>query len=145
MRRLVLTSAAALIALFLLFLENKCSYFLGQQELVAEVKPADGQPAEGSPEGTGPNAKPRTYDIVLKDVAGNVLATTPADLAEVKRRLGGNPARDQKAIPLVGEPKDEGLRIAVTVEPAVTEQDVRTRVQAVGFKRSNPPRDLFHI
>lgn len=136
LRRLVVTGVAALVCLFLLFLENKCSYFLGNQELVAEVKPVD--PAADP-------AKPRRYEVVLKDVAGNVLPTTPADVEAVAKRLAGNPARDQKPLATIGAPVDQGVKIVFEVEPTVAEADLRGRLQTVGFKRANPQKGLFHL
>src|SRR4051812_30919462 len=98
LRRLLVTGIAAIVCLFLLFLENKCSSFLGTQEVQAEVKPVESDPA----------AKEHRYDIVFKDVAGNVLNTTKDDLDEVKRRLAGNPHSDLKPITLVSQPVDSG-------------------------------------
>jgi SecD/SecF fusion protein len=142
LKRLVVIGISALFALVLLFLENKCSYFLGTQEATAEVKPADGTPAEGTPDA---KTKPRVYDIVLKDVAGNVLQTIPSDRDDVARRLAGNAARDQRAVPIDGEVKDLGLKLSVTLKPEASEEELRSRLTAVGYKRPNPPRELFHL
>ncbi len=148
LRRLTVTAAVGLICLFLLFLENKCSSFLGTQEVQAEVKATEAEAEAAKPDaaaGKEAEKKQQHYDVVFKDVAGNVLQTTQSDLDEVKRRLGGNPRRELQPIKTVGEPADSGLKITVTVDPSVKESDLRARLQSVPFRRPNPPRELFHL
>ncbi|MBA2482599.1 MAG: protein translocase subunit SecD [Planctomycetes bacterium] len=137
LRRLMVTSAIAALAIVLLFLQNKCSYFLGKQELLAEVKPVA--------EAAAPDAKQKRYEITFRDVAGNVIRPVSGDpeLTEVKRRLAGN--KELPPIATVGEPKRSELKIALTTDASVDEKALRERIQTLPFKRPNPPRGLFHI
>jgi SecD/SecF fusion protein len=131
LRRLIVIGLVFATCLLLLFLQNKV--LVGEQELSAELRLVPGQ-AEG--------AVPATFQVVLKDVAGNPVAATADDREALVQRLKGSPSEI-----LVGAVtlEDADKRVLVTTNDKTDVAALRTRVAAKPFKRDNTPRDLFHI
>ena len=143
LRRLIVIGLVFATCLLLLFLQNKV--LVGTQELTADLHPA------------GENA----WQVVLKDVAGNLVPATPADRDVVLKRLAGNPDLDLKAVPVAEvtyEDADHRIVIKTVPAPAVVDgkpaadakpgtdlTELRTRVVTKPYKRANAPRELFHI
>ena len=134
LRRLIVIGLVFVTCLLLLFLQNKV--LVGTQELSAELK------------STGEN----TWQVVLKDVAGNIVPATEADTEVVKKRLGGNETLGLPAVPVLGVSfEDSDRRILIKTQPAAEgkpgtdETELRTRVVTKSYKRDNAPRSLFHI
>jgi protein-export membrane protein SecD/preprotein translocase SecF subunit len=136
LNRLLVTLGAGVFCIFLLLLEHKCSYFLGTQDLVAEVRQVDAAPDAKSD-------APKVFHISLKDLGGSLVRPQADDLENLKERLAGSGVHDQKPITVVDASLSDTY-LALTVPAKVTEEELRSRVTAVAFKRSNPPEELFH-
>ncbi len=137
LRRLLLTTVVALLCLGLLTLENKCSYFLGTQDLTAVITQVNPEQAPG---------KPTTWHVQLQDVAGNVITPTQDDIDALTDRLKGG-GRGLKAIPVVGDIEWSTTRpeITLTIAAGVRDEDLHARLQSVGYTRPNPAKALFHL
>ncbi len=135
LRRLIVIGLVFATCLLLLFLQNKV--LVGTQELTADLHPA------------GDNA----WQVVFKDVAGNLVSATQADRDVIAKRLAGNPDLDLKAVPVSAvDFADADRRIVIKTLPAAADgkpgtdtTELRTRVVTKPYKRANAPRDLFHI
>ncbi len=134
LRRLIVIGLVFATCLLLLFLQNKV--LVGTQELTADLKPA------------GENA----WQVVLKDVAGNLVLATAVDREVVIKRLQGNDVVGLKAVPVAKvDFLDSDRRIIITTQPAADgkpgtdSSELRTRVVTKPYKRDNAPRSLFHI
>ncbi len=125
LKRLLLTSVVALLCLGLLTLENKCSYFLGTQDLTAVVTQA---------EGSGKPMEPTTWHVQLQDVAGNIITPTPDDIDALSDRLTGG-VRGLKQIPVVGDIQWSTTHpeISLTIAAGVAEEELHARLQSVGY------------
>lgn len=128
LRRLLVTGVVFLTALVLLFVQNKV--LVGDQDLTADLRAVDG--AE------------RTFQVVLKDVAGNPVEAYAEDRDAVAARLKGGGSLAE--IP-VSEVKyiDADRRVVIVLPEGGTDAPVRSRLAGKTFKHPNPPRDLFHI
>ena len=127
LRRILVIAAVSAVALILLFLQNKV--LVGDQDLLADLRAVEGQP--------------QTFQLALRDVAGNPVEATEADRAEASRRLAGN-----ERLQAIKTEKVEydGKRIIVTVPPAGADQAaLRSRLSSKPYKRANPTRELFHL
>ncbi len=135
LRRLLIIAVVFATAFLLLFLQNKV--LVGTQELTAELRPIEG--VAGS------------FQVVLKDVAGNPVSALADDRDTIIKRLAGNQNLAKiEVAEVVFEDADK--RILITSAPAdangvakTDESALRTRIIAKPFKRANPSRDLFHI
>jgi SecD/SecF fusion protein len=133
LRRLIVFAVVLATALLLLFLQNKV--LVGEQELQALLQLEDkpGAPSEAE----------HAYKLVFSDLGGNGVPTTTYEREQVLARLAGNsrvPALAVKVSEITAE-----HALVITAPAGVSESDLKHRLQGVPFKRSNPPRSLFHI
>ena len=128
LRRLLVTTAVVLAALLLLFVQNKV--LVGDQDLTADLRAVDGSP--------------RTFAVVLKDVAGNPVDAFSEDREAIARRLAGSERISAIAVNEVVF-NDADHRVRVTLKDAADEGAVRARLAGKPFARANAPRSLFHL
>jgi SecD/SecF fusion protein len=134
LRRLIVFVTVMLVALLLMFLQNKV--LVGEMELqpLVQALPA----AEGAPAGE------RTYKVTFTDLGGNVIPATAREKEALIRRLEGNQKLAKIPVASVSDvTADKG--ILVTVGPDVQEDDLKRRLQGVPFKRKNETKDLLHV
>ena len=129
-RRLLIIAAVFLTALLLAFLQNKV--LVGTQELTAELRPVENATA--------------TWQVVLKDVAGNTVNATSEDRDVVATRLAGNQNLEAITGDVSYADADRKVIIKGSAQAAPDyEGKLRTRIVSKPFKRDNPARDLFHL
>jgi SecD/SecF fusion protein len=127
LRRFIVIAAVFAVALILLAVQNKV--LVGDQDLMAELRSVDGNE--------------RAFQISLRDIAGNPVDVSLEDHAEVTRRLAGN---ERLGALKVEQNEYTGNRILLTVpEGGADQAALRSRLTAKPYKRSNPPRSLFHL
>ena len=131
MTRLINIAVTVLAALLLVAVEDRCSTFLGDQELQATVTPVAGQSGH--------------FTVAFHDVVGNTLSADAADLATVTARLGGDKVHGIDAVPLTSAPALAGDGITVDLAPDAQESALRDRLTAKPFRRTNPPVPMFHL
>ena len=128
LRRLLVTTAVFLAAFVLLFVQNKV--LVGDQDLTADLRVVD--------------ATARTFQVVLKDVAGNPVEALAQDQEAVAQRLKGGGSLDEIPVAEVRY-HDADRRVVVTLPEGGDEAAVRSRLAGKTFKHPNPPRNLFHV
>ena len=133
LRRLIVIGLVFTTCLLLLFLQNKV--LVGEQELSAELRLVPGQ-AEG--------VVPATFQMVLKDVAGNPVPASADDRDVLTARLKATQSLSEITVGAVTL-EDADKRVLVTTTDKTDLTALRTRVAAKPFKRANAPRDLWHI
>jgi SecD/SecF fusion protein len=132
LRRLIVFAVVLVTALLLLFLQNKV--LVGEQELQAQLQLED-----------KPGAAPaeHTYKLVFSDLGGNGVPTTAYERQQVLDRIKGNTRVEPLAVAVSEVTAEHALLL--TAPATVSESELKHRLQGVPFKRSNPPRSLFHI
>jgi len=131
LKRLSVILAVLLTALFLQFLQNKV--LVGEQDLQAEIR-ISGEAVAGV----------RTYDVVLKDVAGKPVETLAKEADEMRKRLAGN-ARDP-AIAIKDLILDTASHhVRLSVPEATDEIAVRQRLTGRTYSRGNESKDFWHV
>ena len=133
LRRLIVFTVVLVIALVLLFLQNKV--LVGEQELQAQLQLEDKPNA--------PNDAGHTYKLVFSDLGGNGVPTTSYERDQVIARLAGHHGVEPLLVNVSEITSDHAL--SLTTGPKVSDSDLKHRLQGVPFKRSNPPRSLFHL
>lgn len=134
LRRLIVFSSVMLVALFLMFLQNKV--LVGEQELQLQLQALPA--AEGAPAGE------RTYKVTFTDLGGTVVLATANEQQAVVKRLQGNERLPRVPVKSVSDLTADKA-ILVTAGADVQEDDLKRRLQGVPFKRSNDPRGLFDV
>jgi SecD/SecF fusion protein len=135
--RLSVTALIFVVAVWLLFLQNKV--MVGEQELQAQIQLME----KPGPTAEKPEAKARTYKVAFTDLAGNGVFATANEREQVVQRLAGN-ARQDKIPAQVGEVTPDHV-IEVTIDEKVVETTLKQRLQGSPFKRANEPRHLFNL
>ncbi len=126
MKRPLVVANTFLLALFLLFLQNKV--MIGSQEIQADIVDSDN----------------RTHLIAFRDLAGTPVLAGAGEITALQQRFAGGDFVE--AVALDGEPVvTPDKRIRVTLKE---EQDVsafRDRLLGKPFQRSNPERGLVEV
>jgi SecD/SecF fusion protein len=130
LRRLLIIAAVFATALLLAFLQNKV--LVGTQELTAELRPIENATA--------------TWQVVLKDVAGNNIDATKEDRDVIIARLAGNQVLEAVPGDVTYADADRKVIVKGAAQAAPDyESKLRTRIVSKPYKRDNPARDLFHL
>ncbi|HEX3133615.1 MAG TPA: protein translocase subunit SecD [Planctomycetota bacterium] len=134
LRRLIVFTTVMLVALFLMFLQNKV--LVGEQEMQALLQPL--------PAAENASAGERVYKVTFADLGGNIVLPTAEDQQVVVKRLSGSERLAKIPVKSVSDITADHA-ILITAGADVQEDDLKRRLQGVPFKRANEAKSLLHV